>query len=76
MAVKEITKELQHNFGSISTSAAGWTTDLTLTSWNGAAAKYDLRPWSPDGTRVGKGITMTKQEVRALRDLLNTMKLD
>lgn len=42
---------------------------LTLTSWNNAPAKLDLRVWrtAEDGTeRPGKGVTLTEAEAQTL----------
>ena len=35
-----------------------------------AEPKYDLRPWSPDHSKMGKGITFSESELTALADLL------
>jgi hypothetical protein len=39
-------------------------------SWKGALPKYDLREWSPNHDKAGKGITLTKEEAEELKDLL------
>lgn len=41
----------------------GWTTELNMVSWNGREAKYDLREWSPDHTKMSKGKTFTQYEL-------------
>lgn len=58
----EITKQL----GVLSENAKGWTKELNLVSWNDNAPKYDIREWSPDHTRMSKGITLTEEELTAL----------
>ncbi len=63
----EITKEL----GVLSENAKGWTKELNMVSWNEREPKYDLREWSPDHTRMGKGITLTEEDITALRAILN-----
>lgn len=65
----EITKEI----GSIGESARGWSKELNMVSWNDREAKYDLREWSPDHSRMGKGVTMTLDELVMLKKLLNAM---
>lgn len=35
-------------------------------SWNGNAAKLDIREWHPNHERCGKGITLTEDEGRKL----------
>lgn len=71
----EIKFERLAEYGSISTSSTGWQKELNLISWNGRAGKYDLREWSPDGTRMGKGITLTREELQALKTLLDEINL-
>ncbi len=63
----EITKEL----GVISENAKGWTKELNLVSWNDNAPKFDIREWSPDHTRMSKGITLTEEEMAQLVELFN-----
>ena len=65
----EIVKEI----GVLSESARGWTKELNLVSWNGAEPKYDLRDWAPEHEKMGKGITLTEDEVQNLRRVLNEM---
>lgn len=68
----EITEEL----GVLSTNAKGWTKELNKVSWNEREPKYDLREWNPDHTRMGKGITLTEEEIDSLRAILNGEELD
>ena len=37
--------------------------------------KYDIRDWSPDGSRMAKGISLTAEELKSLRDILNDLEL-
>lgn len=50
----------------LSTDRNGWTKELNRVSYNGADAKYDLRSWSPDHSKMGKGITLTNEEFQIL----------
>ena len=59
----------------VSKSTSGWAKELNLISWNDREAKYDLRDWSADGEKMGKGVTLTKEELLALKELLNSMEL-
>jgi len=63
----EITKEL----GVISENAKGWTKELNMVSWNDREPKFDIREWSPDHTRMSKGISMTEEEMQQLVELFN-----
>ena len=62
----QIVKEI----GVLSESAKGWRKELNVVSWNDGTPKYDLREWSPDHEKMGKGITLTEEEVEKLRELL------
>ena len=67
----EIIKEL----GKISESKTGWSKELNLISWNDREAKYDLRDWSSEHDKMGKGITLSSDELKYLRELLNNMDI-
>ena len=69
---KEITYEIVREIGVIATQTSGWTRELNLISWNGGAAKYDLRDWAPDHEKMGKGITLTEDDLRALGELIDS----
>ena len=68
--------EVVETYGSLSESSKGWKKEIKLISWNQKEAKYDIREWSPDGEKMGKGVTLSKEEVINLRDLLNKIDLD
>jgi hypothetical protein len=68
--------EIIEKVGEISESPKGWIKELNLISWNGRAPKYDLRDWAPDHEKMGKGITLSKEELKSLRDILNSIDLD
>ena len=71
----EFTHEITQKFGVLSTSKSGWTLELNAVSWNGRSPKFDLRSWSPDHEKMGKGITLTEAELAVLKTLLNGMQL-
>ena len=73
--MSDIKYEIIKKIGVLSTSASGWTKELNLISWNDREAKYDLRDWSADGSKMGKGVTLTKEELLALKELLNQIEL-
>ena len=51
----------------------GWVKELNLIAWNGNKPKYDIRPWSNDHSQMGKGITLTTEELVALKNALNDL---
>ena len=66
----DITYEVKARLAVLSTSPSGWTKELTLISWNGGEPKYDIRTWSPDRSKMGKGVTLDKAKMDALKAFL------
>lgn len=71
----EVKFDIKERVGVLSESAKGWAKELNLISWNDKEPKYDLREWAPDHQRMGKGVTLTKEEVKKLKEILNQMEL-
>lgn len=71
----DIKYEIVKPIGLLSKSGSGWTKELNLISWNDREPKYDLRDWSADHEKMGKGVTLTREELSALKELLNSMEL-
>lgn len=47
-----------------------WALELNLISWDGRPATFDLRKWNDDHTKMSKGISLTRDEVKALGKFL------
>lgn len=62
--------DIVEEIGVLSENAKGWRKELNLISWNGAAPKYDIREWAPDHEKMGKGVTLTKEELETLKKLM------
>lgn len=73
--MSEIKYEIIKKIGVLSKAGSGWTKELNLVSWNDREPKYDLRDWSADGEKMGKGITLSREELLALKELLNKIEL-
>ncbi len=73
--MSDIKFEIVKKIGVLSKSEKGWAKELNLVSWNGREPKYDIRTWSPDGQKMGKGITLSGEELLALKELLGRMDL-
>ncbi len=71
----EIKYEIKEMLGVLSESTKGWSKQLNLVSWNDKEPKYDLREWNPNHEKMGKGVTLSKEELVKLRDVLNSMNL-
>lgn len=52
-----------------------WHKELNLISWNDKPAKYDLRNWNADRSQMGKGITLTGEELKTLKERLGGIEL-
>ena len=73
--MSEIKYEIIKTIGVLSTSAKGWTKELNLISWNDREPKYDLCDWTPEHEKMGKGVTLSKEDLLALKRFLNTIEL-
>ena len=67
---KDFKYEITEEIGVLSENAKGWRKELNMVSWNDAEPKYDLRDWAPEHEKMGKGITMTEEEFRKLKELI------
>lgn len=64
--MKEIQCEIVKEIAVLSKSDSGYTKEINLISWNGNEPKYDIRSFSPNREKCGKGITLTESEVKTL----------
>lgn len=62
--------EIVRSVGVIGEGGRGWRTEVNLVSWNGREPKIDLRAWSPDHQKMGKGIGLTREEALRLVEIL------
>ncbi len=65
--------KIEKELGVISEGKGGWRTELNFISWGDRPAKFDIRAWSPNHEKMGKGITLTKDDLTALRKLLDSL---
>ncbi|MDR1404009.1 MAG: YdbC family protein [Candidatus Methanoplasma sp.] len=66
----EFKYEIVEEIAVLSESSKGWTKELNLIRWNDRDPKYDIREWSPDREKMGKGITLSDEEVAILKTAL------
>ncbi len=71
----DIKYEIKETVGTLSEGSKGWKKELNLISWNDKEAKYDIRDWDAEHQKMGKGVTLSVEELRKLKDILNNMKL-
>ena len=71
----EFSYEITEQVGILSQNINGWSRQINLISWNGRAPKYDIRDWAPGNEKMGKGISLSMEELQILKDILNSMDI-
>lgn len=64
--MKDIQYEIVKEIAVLSTGESGYTKEINLISWNGKEPKYDIRSFSPNREKCGKGVTLTEAEAGKL----------
>ncbi|WP_226669813.1 YdbC family protein [Metabacillus litoralis] len=67
--------EIIENIAILSEGQKGWKRELNLISWNDREPKYDIRDWDSSHEKMGKGLTLSKDELVQLKGILNNMDL-
>ena len=62
---KDFKFEIINELGVISDGSKGWHKEFNRVSWNGGEPKYDIRDWNEKHDRLGKGVTLSEQELRS-----------
>lgn len=71
----DIKFQIKETVGTLSEGSKGWKKELNLISWNDKEPKYDIREWDPEHVKMGKGVTLSVEELKNLRDILNQIDL-
>ena len=71
----EFKYEITERIAVLSENSKGWTKELNKVSWNERPAKYDLRDWNHEDGKMGKGATLSDDEVKNLREVLNAIEI-
>ncbi|RRG18476.1 hypothetical protein D3P96_00360 [Weissella viridescens] len=66
----ELKFDILEQFGTLSTSKSGWELQLNFVQWGDNQPKFDLRTWSPDHKKMGKGITLNHDELVKLQEAI------
>ena len=69
----DIKYDIVKEFGVLSENAKGWRKEVNLISWNGGAPKYDIRDWAPYHEKMGKGTTLSEEEMKILKEILGEL---
>lgn len=70
----DIKYDIVEEIGVLSENSKGWRKELNLISWNDGDPKYDIRDWDPQHEKMGKGTTLTKDEVMKLKEILQKIE--
>lgn len=65
--------EIVEKVAVLSEGTKGWSKQLNLISWNGREPKYDIRDWSEENEKMGKGMTFSTAELEKLHRALNEL---
>ena len=72
----ELKFDITETLGTIGEGSKGWKKELNLVSWNDRKDKVDIREWEKKKKKMGKGLTLTKEELKSLKELLNSIDID
>ena len=67
---KDFEFEITKHIGVLAEKTKGWKREINMISWGGAEPKIDIRDWSPDHTKMGKGISLSTEEIERLKEFL------
>ena len=65
-----VTFEIKAQLGVLEEYPTGWKKEMNMVSWNGNAAKIDIRDWDPEHEKMSRGITLNEKEVANLLDVV------
>ncbi len=72
----DIKFEIKRSIGVIGEGTKGWKKEVNIVSWNDRKPKLDIRDWDENHEKMGKGVTLNKNEVMELQKLLNSTDFD
>ena len=68
--------DIKKTLGTISENSKGWKREINVMIWNNKKAKVDIREWDDKHEQMGKGITLNKEELKQLKDILSKIDID
>ncbi len=66
----EFKYEIIDELGTVSQGNNGWKKEFNRVSWSGREPKYDIRDWTDNHEKMGRGVTLTKEELVKLHELI------
>ncbi len=68
--------EIKQSLGILSEGSKGWRKEVNIISWNDRSPKIDIRDWDETHEKMGKGVTLSKDEMKKLKEILLKLDLD
>ena len=72
---REVSYRVEEFIGILGTDKRGWTKELNVVRWNRAEPKYDIRDWNPEHDQMARGVTLRREEMAKLRDLVRDLRI-
>lgn len=72
----EIKFDIIKNIGVLSEGAKGWKREVNVISWNDRKPKIDIRDWDEEHLKMRKGITISKEELNKLKEILSEINVE
>lgn len=70
----EFKYEITEQIGTLSANSNGWSREVNMVSWNDREPKLDIRDWAPNNEKMGKGVSLSREEAKALKEILNQIE--
>jgi len=74
--MSELKFEIKKRLGTIGEGTNGWKKEVNIISWNDRKPKLDVRDWDESHEKMGKGVTLSKNEVIELKKLLENINME
>jgi len=74
--MSEIKFEIIDHLRVLSVGAKGWTKEVNIVSWNDRKPKIDIREWDETHEKMSKGVTLSKEEIKLLKESLQGLSID
>ncbi len=67
--------DIIRHIGVIGEGSRGWKKEINIISWNNRAPKIDIRDWDENHEKMGKGVTLSKEEASSLKNILSELDI-
>ena len=68
--MSETNFEILEHIGVLSESSNGWKKELNIVKWFDHKPSFDIRSWNSDYTKMGKGISLSNEELNKLKEII------